>query len=118
MRVIKGWASDPTHELKEPFRSRNGVFIEFRGGDVCDPIDGGDWFGPNWPKRFMRFFVKWPVLPFISWRWGSRGGYIGAKAYGADPKQYLNWMLPGDVYPGSEALCFSFRPFADLTNSI
>ncbi len=116
MKVIRGWSSNPSRPLKDPLLESNGIFIEFRGGDFCDPIDGGQWFGPKYPKKFLRFFLAYPLIPFISWRAGNRGGYLGAKAYGADPEVYKSWMNPEDVYEGSNALCFSFRPFADLTD--
>lgn len=36
------------------------------------------------------------------------------KLYGADPEAYKNWMPKEDVYPGSQAVCFSLRPFATI----
>ena len=101
----------PDRYLKDPLLEKNGLWIEFRGGDVCDPVFG-NWFSPPWPKYVIRFFCKYPVLPWISWRIGKWVGYVGFKAYGADPKAYLNWMPAEDVYLGSDALCLSARPFA------
>jgi len=114
MRIIRGFSTHSSQPLTSPFLESNGLFIEFRGGDFCDPIDGGQWFGPKFPKRILRFFLKYPVLPFISYRIGKRAGYIGAKAYGVDSEAYKNWMKPEEVYDGSQALCFSMRPFATM----
>ena len=116
MKAIRGWSSNPDRSLTDPLLESNGLFVEFRGGDFLDPIDGGKWFGPDYPRKFLRFFLRFPLVPFISWRIGNLGGYIGAKAYGADSDKYLEWMPEGTVYNGSQALCFSFRPFANLEN--
>ena len=115
MRVIRGLSTNKEHPLTSPFPLTNGVFIELRGGNICDPVFGGNWFSEPYPKHVLRFFCPWAILPFISWRFGNRGGYIGLKAYGADPEAYLNWMPKEDVYEGSQALCFSARPFATIT---
>jgi len=114
MKVLRGFSTHLDQPLTSPFLDSNGLFIEFRGGDFCDPIDGGQWFGPKYPKRILRFFLKYQVLPFISYRIGKRAGYIGAKAYGVDSEAYKNWMPEGSVYKGSQALCFSMRPFATM----
>ena len=119
MNVIRGFSTDNNQSLTSPFRDRNGIFIEFRGGDFCHPdfwhpFSGGQWFAPPFfnPLRMMRFFLKWPILPFISYRFGNRCGYFGAKAYGVDAPAYKNWLPPRDVYIGSTAIMFSARPFA------
>jgi hypothetical protein len=118
MKVIRGYSTHPEQPLTKPFLSSNGLFIEFRGGDVCDPVQiglfGGKWFEPPYPKHVWRWFCRYPLLPFISWRLGGKGGYIGFKAYGADSPAYKNWMNPDDVYDGSQALCLSIRPFATM----
>ena len=115
MNVIRGWSTDRTRPLTDPLLEKNGLFIEFRGGDVLDPVQiSGNWFTPPFPSRVLRFFCKYPIFPFISYRLGKKGGYIGAKAYGADSEAYKNWMKPEEVYDGSRALCFSFRPFASM----
>jgi hypothetical protein len=99
--------------LEEPY----SFWFELRGGDVLDPRDGGQWFGPDFPKKFWRYFVKRNCLPFISWRFNKRGGYLGWKAYVADGEiypQYRQWMPIEDTQQGSAALCLSARPFADM----
>lgn len=34
---------------------------------------------------------------------------LGAKVYGADAPEYVNWMAAEDVYAGSQAIQFSAR---------
>lgn len=92
-----------------PKRATFGITFALRGGDVLHPLGKGDWFRPPYFSRILRFWCPLPLLPWISWNlWGWRG-YCGAKAYGADSWDYLNWMPAGDVYPGSQALQFSIR---------
>lgn len=114
------YRNDKEREIFDPVLepgSRRFVFRLYKG-DICDPF-GGNWFVPPWPKFVWRTTVKLPVLPFIAWKWPfmNRAGYIGFKLYGAGRDQYpqyLNWMKYEDTEPGSNALCFSFRPFANL----
>ncbi len=115
MRVIRGWSTDPNRPATDPLLEKDwSFFLEFRGGNVCDPLNG-KWFSEPYPTRVIRFFCKWPIFPFISWRFKNKCGYLGAKIYGADADAYLNWMPKEDVYVGSQALCFSARPFATVS---
>ena len=116
MNVLRGISTDPAQPITAPFRTRNGVFFELRGGDICEPVGiATNWFEPPFPTRVIRKFCKWRVLPFLSWKFGTWGGYIGFKAYGVDAPIYAYWLAPAfEVYPGSVALCFSIRPFATL----
>lgn len=45
--------------------------LAFRGGDVCDPLDGNQLDGPPWPSRVLRFTCPLPILPFVSFRWDA-----------------------------------------------
>ena len=118
MKVIRGLSTDKSQPLTSPFRDRNGIFIEFRGGDFCHPDfwrpwSGGRWFEPPYFTSVTRFFLKWPIFPFISYRFGNRVGYFGAKAYGMDNQAYKNMPIPPEeIYEGSVAIMFSIRPFA------
>lgn len=95
--------------ITNPKRSAFGITLALRGGDVLHPLGKGDWFKPPYFARVLRFWCPLPILPWISWNlWGWRG-YAGAKVYGADSWDYLNWMPAGDVYQGSQALQFSVR---------
>ena len=121
MKVIRGFSTDKDQPSTSPFRDRNGIFLEFRGGDFCHPdlwhpFSGGKWFTEPFfnPNRVTRFFFKWPLFPFISYRFGNRVGYAGAKIYGADAQAYKRWLPPSDVYEGSQAIMFSIRPFAKV----
>jgi len=61
-----------------------------------------------------RFYLRWPVLPFISWRFGKHAGYAGAKIWGVDSPSYKHWLPESEVYAGSQAIMFSIRPHANL----
>lgn len=113
MQVNQVFSTNPTQALTSPFRSTNGITLTFRTGDVCHPKGLGKWFEPPYFSEVLRFKTKIP-LPFISYRWGDKGGYIGAKVYGADSEAYKNWMKPEDVYEGSQAMHFSMRVWASL----
>jgi hypothetical protein len=115
MKVIRGLSTNKAQLLTAPFPATTGVFIELRGGDICHPQGTGEWFKPPYFARVFRAFCRWPICPFISWRFGSHGGYIGAKAYGVDSPAYNNWLPPEEVYDGSQAIMLSIRPFANLS---
>lgn len=127
MRVF-GFMSDNAPTAPFPSAPRAGVKFRLLGGDVYSPIGpwrmrkvklGGaliapgtkpDWFNAV-PKDARRGSMRLPVLPFFSfglWRWG---GYIGWKLYGFDAPEYQDFprVVPGDVQPGAQALCFSMR---------
>lgn len=115
MKILRGITSNAAQAQTAPFPQGGArFFFELRGGDVLHPLGAGDWFAPPYFSRWVRFFCPWPVLPFLSWKIGRYGGYIGAKAYGADSDAYRAWMPAGDVYPGSVALMASIRLFARL----
>jgi hypothetical protein len=121
MKIICHYRNDAERGLLDPVLEKGGrrFVIRLWSGDVCDPVSccgSSDWFGPNYPRHVVRFFCKLPILPFIAWKWPfmDRAGYIGFKPYGADSPAYKNWMPAEDVYDGSQALCFSIRPFARM----
>ena len=117
MKVTCHYRNDPERELTDPLPEISGRRFIFRlySGDICDPLNG-NWFVEPYPTKVIRFFCKYPVLPFIAWRWpfSNRGGYLGFKLYGVDPIVYKNWIAEKDVYLGSQAVCLSARPFANL----
>ncbi len=114
MIIFRGWSNKPDRTMLATLMEESGFLIEFRGGDVCDPF-GGTWFDPDrLPRYVWRTFFKRACLPWISWRLGPAGGHIGFKAYGADSEDYKHWMNRDDVHAGSQALCFSIRPFASV----
>lgn len=116
MRVIRGLSTNRNQPATSPFPAANGLFIELRGGDVCDPIGAGsNWFSPPFPRHVIRYFCRWPVLPYLSWRFGRRAGYLGWKIYGVDSPVYGQWLCqPSEVYDGSQALSLTARPFATI----
>ena len=95
--------------ITNPKRSTWGITFALRWGDVLHPLGSeGNWFKEPYFTRILRFYSYIP-LPFISWNlWGWRG-YLGAKVYGADAPEYMNWMPAADVYEGSQAIQFSGR---------
>jgi len=94
--------------ITNPKRSGFGVTLAMRWGDVCHPLGTGDWFKPPYFSRVLRFFSYVP-LPFVAWNIFGWRGYLGAKVYGADSPEYMNWMDALDVYEGSQAIQFSAR---------
>lgn len=119
MKVTCRFRNDPERDLTSPLlRDTDKKFVwRIYSGQINDPVQiGGNWFTPPYPTKVWKKVVNWPILPFFSWKWPftTRGGYIGFKLYGVDAEAYKNWMNPADVYPGSQALCLSFRPFASL----
>jgi len=117
VKVICYYRNDHERPLVDPLPELGGrrFIVRLYSGDVCDPF-GGQWFGPDYPKHVIRFFTRLPILPFVAWKWPfmDRAGYIGFKLYGVDAPAYKHWMPPDDVYDGSQAVCFSFRPFATI----
>ncbi len=113
MRVFQ-ITTTPALPPTTPFRKTNGITLALRGGDVCHPLGTGDWFKPPYFTNVLRGYVSWPILPYITWRWGQRAGYVGAKIYGVDSDAYRNWLPTEDVYVGSLALMLSVRLWAIL----
>ncbi len=124
MKINCHYRNDPERGLTDPLPELEGRKFIFRlySGDWLDPISiglfsKGNWFNPPFPKRVFHAFVKWPVLPFIAWKWPfmDKIGYIGFKLYGVDNDVYEKWLTTKDqIYDGSQAVCFSIRPFASL----
>lgn len=114
MKVEVLYRNDPERPLTDPVLepgARAFVLRVYRG-DFLD-ILGGAWFDPTRPPwRVLR--AKLAFMPFIAWRWPGtkRGGYFGFKLYGVDSPNYRTFVHPSEVYEGSQACCFSFRPFA------
>lgn len=118
MKIIRGWSSDPSRPVDDPLLEKEwSFFIEFRGGDIYSPVpwSKGNWFTFPYHQKTYKWFCKWPIIPFISWRFKNKGGYLGAKVYGVDSPEYLKWMPSEYVYPGSQAICITIRPFATIT---
>lgn len=115
------YRNDPERPLDDPVPEPGGRKFIFRlySGDWLDPALswGSNWFHPPFPKVVLHLNVKWPVLPFVAWKWPfmDRAFYGGWKRYGVDSEAYKQWLCkPEEVYPGSKALCLSIRPFARI----
>lgn len=116
MQVTVISRNDPGRGLTDPIPDEvPGLVWVHRvyAGDVCDPMLG-NWFAPPWPKVLLRWqakaahFFAWQVPLGFGYVWR---GYAGFKLYGVDSPEYKNWLPSWDVYNGSQALCFSLRPF-------
>jgi len=116
VRVKVFYRNDPERPLTDPLPEENGIVFRLVQGDVLDPFfDPDGWFKPKKPLWTMRFWSVLP-LPFFAWHWGRWTGYIGFKVYGVDSEAYKSWLKPEEVYSGSQAMCFSVRPFARAQN--
>ena len=115
MKILRGLSTNRTQPATQPFPASSGFFFELRGGDILHPWGKGEWFKPPYFASIWRAWCAWCVLPFLSWRFGTIGGYVGFKVYGADSEAYRHWMPEGDVYEGSQALQMSARLWATLS---
>lgn len=83
-----------------PFPVANGFIFALRGGDVCSP--------DSWqkPTRVHRRFHDWPLLPFVSARYGRFGFYLGWKVFGVDNEDLKAFpsINPAEVFDGSYAM--------------
>ncbi len=123
MIVNRGRSTNQLQPATSPHPLKTGVFFELRGGDFLHPLGRGKnadgtsrWFNLPGFKKAVRFYCPWRILPFLSWRVGKHGGYIGAKIYGVDSPAYKK-TLPveeGEVFDGSLAMQLSIRPYARL----
>lgn len=119
MKVTVLYRNDPERELTDPLPEVGGRKWIHRiyTGSICDPEYGSDWFGPNYPKD-VTIEETTDRCHFFAWKWPfiKKAGYFGWKVYGVDSPEYKNWpqMNPLEVYEGSQAMCFTARPFASL----
>lgn len=112
MYVEVVYRNDPERSIRDPLPETDGFVFRLVRGDLFDPVgDPNSWFEPPWPKRVLRATFKYLPFPFLAWKFGGFRGYVGAKVYGFDRTEYLNFpkVTAADVYDGSEAFCFSFR---------
>ena len=100
MHVTTIWTNRADQPQTTPFPITRGLFFTIRSGDFYSP-DSWDFHKVT---RYTRGYVR--NRPFLSFRWGSFGFYIGWKFYGVDT--YNQLAMPGinveDVYPGSIAI--------------
>lgn len=91
--------------ITSPYPTSSGIIVHLIGGDVVQPLGGGDWFKPPYFNRVFRSYTRIPFMPFISVRLGRFGFYAGSKVFGVDSPAYLVWMVPKEeVYEGSLAM--------------
>lgn len=111
MKIIRALSTRPDQPATSPFPLTNGVLFEMRGGDIAEPLAlKANWFSPPYPERVFRYFLRWPLLPYVAVKWGRFGFYAGAKIFGVDSDAYKEWLCPPEeVYDGSLALCFTIR---------
>ena len=97
MRVFSNhWPSN--QPLTSPFPIKDGIVLAIRSGDLCSP---DDW---KVPVRVRRAYVYW--RPFLSFRKGHFGFYIGWKVFGVDNEDLKKFssINPSEVYVGSLAM--------------
>ena len=99
MNVVTTWQSRADQPLKSPFPVRDGFFFALRRGDIYSP---DSWSSPTFVRRDRALIPR----PFLSWRKGSAGFYIGWKAFGADLERYKAFPCtrPEDIGLDSAAL--------------
>ena len=117
MKVEVLYRNDPERPLTDPVLEPGGrrLVLRLYRGDYCDPFGDPDgWFGPQPPKVVLRRWLLF--MPFIAWRWPfmQKAGYFGFKLYGVDSENYKSFIDPAEVFAGSQACHFSFRPFANI----
>ena len=99
---ISGWTSNPSQPVTSPFPIADGWFFALRTGDFFSVK--GEWAKPEHVYR------GWCIVPrpFVSFRRGSFGFYLGWKAWGpSDPEsfKYFPGINPNiEVFPGSVCL--------------
>lgn len=115
MRVDVLYRNDPERGLTDPVLEATGRRFALRvyRGHVVSKSAGG-WFEPPWPTDVSLSWRRF--APFLAWRWPftARAGYFGWKLFGVDSDAYKNWLPPAEVFDGSLALVFTFRPFASI----
>lgn len=117
----------PDAALTEPWPQPRGLCWRVLAGDYLDPMFG-DWYNPDSPPRLVLRGRLRRAL-FVSWRFGRWRGYAGLKVYGVDSPAYREWAPCNHIYPqtrvpnldgstltlpGSQAMCFSLRPFSTI----
>ena len=74
--------------LTDPLLNSDGIEVWFSRGQVVRPVKlwgGNPWTSKPWFVIRIPLF-RIPIWPFLTWRKGNRGGYIGCKVagYGKD----------------------------------
>lgn len=86
--------------IKKPFPMTDGWWLMLNKGDLYSPDSWAD------TKRCYRTFVRWIPRPFLAYRKGSFGFYVGWKIWGCDTDPQLKQIgiNPKEVFPGSIAM--------------
>ena len=98
MKVDVVWANRPDQPPTSPFPATDGWFIAIRTGDLCSPDSWKE------PTRVRRDYIYY--RPFVSFRKGRFGFYVGWKVFGADNEDLKKFpsVNPAEVYQGSIAM--------------
>lgn len=91
--------------LTNPKRSKFGVTLALRGGDVCHPLGEGKWFEPPYFEKVLRFHmtsdipisiaVIWAYLictAFVIFDWW---GVLAIPLFWLNPGLWTTWNLFG-----------------------
>lgn len=133
--IAFGLFSEPT---TAPYRTTNGISFDLRGGDVVQPLDvipmttpdgKSKWYFPPYFQHWLRFYLSFPMLPWLTVKIGRFGMYAGAKCFGVEPSEdgvidgeggnesYLGWFAkPMDVFPGSRCIMLFTMRFTSRLN--
>ena len=93
-------AAPEDQPLTKPFPATDGWLLALRTGDLYSP--------DSWAHttRVYRSFVRWIPRPFLAWRRGKLGFYVGWKVWGCDTEKQIGALgiAEREVYPGSVAM--------------
>lgn len=100
MKVVTHYSNRKNQPLTSPFPVTDGWFFAIRSGDFYSPN--------SWKTDEVTMFTRGKISrrPYLSYRRGRFGFYVGWKVYGVDTENQD--LMPGihdeDTYPGSVAL--------------
>lgn len=100
MNVATHWSNRPEQPPTSPFPVTDGWFVVVRSGDFYSPN--------SWKPLEVTMYSRGRVKnrPFVSWRRGRFGFYLGWKVYGVDTENQraMPGINPEDVFDGSIAI--------------
>lgn len=99
MNLTTHFSRPADQPLTSPFPVKDGWFFALRSGDFLSP---DSWQKPVFVRRD---YLRMP-RPFLSFRRGRFGFYVGWKAFGVDNEDLKKFpsVNPAEVYVGSVAL--------------
>ena len=119
----KPWTNPfPERDTDDGIPGEDGFLWALRGGHMVSPsgwqlrpeatAGSKPTFFNSIPSHVRRLYFFWPVLPFLAFRRGRFGGYIGFKCFGFSDKAYKDFpgVNPEEIQEDNLALSgFTFR---------